>query len=153
MKWFVIYTKPNFEIKIADRLNKNGIKAYCPVYKEVKQYSDRKKKIIKPLLPSYVLVNIKEQDRVKVFEIPGILRYVFWLGKPAVVREEEINIMKEYLSSNYHSINIKSLEKGSIYSIMKGPFKGYKGKIVTLLKNKIKLELQGLGMQVTLHTA
>ena len=50
MKWFVIYTKPNFEIKIAERLNNNGIKAYCPVYKEVKQYSDRKKKIIKPLL-------------------------------------------------------------------------------------------------------
>ena len=134
-------------------MNNNGIKAYCPVYKEVKQYSDRKKKIIKPLLPSYVLVNIKEKDRVKVFEIPGILRYVYWLGKPAVVREEEINIMKEYLSSNYHSINIKSLKKGGSYSIMKGPFKGYKGKIVTLLKNKIKLELQGLGMQVTFHTA
>ena len=153
MKWFVIYTKCNFEIKIAESLNNNGIKAYCPVYKEVKQYSDRKKKVIKPLLPSYVLVKIKEKDRVKVFEIPGILKYVYWLGKPAVVREEEINIMEEYLSSNYSGINIESLKKGSSYSIMKGPFKGYKGKIVTLLKNKIKLELQGLGIQVTLQTA
>ena len=106
MKWFVIYTKSNFEIKIAERLNNNGIKAYCPVYKEVKQYSDRKKKIIKPLLPSYVLVNIKEKDRVKVFEIPGILRYVYLLGKPAVVREEEINIMMNFQKNQSIDMNL-----------------------------------------------
>jgi transcriptional antiterminator RfaH len=153
MKWFVLYTKSNFEIKVSEKLNNNGIEAYCPVYTEIKQYSDRKKKVVKPLLKSYVLVKIKEKDRVKVFEIPGVLRYLYWLGKPATVRDQEINMMEEYLSSKYKSINIKSINKGEAYSINKGPFKGYKGKVVTLLKNKIKLELQSLGMLVTLKTA
>ena len=61
MKWFVIYTKPQFEIKVEQTLQNIGIRAYSPVYKQVKQYSDRKKKVLKPLLRSYVLVKINYQ--------------------------------------------------------------------------------------------
>ena len=50
MKWFVLYTKPQFEIKVAEALQKIGVRAYCPVYTQLKQYSDRKKKVTKPLL-------------------------------------------------------------------------------------------------------
>ena len=77
MKWFVLYTKPNFEIKVAEAINDLGINAYCPVYTQIKQYSDRKKKIQKPLLSSYVLVQLLEEDRKKVFVIRGAVRYIF----------------------------------------------------------------------------
>ena len=97
MKWFVLYTRPQYEIKVAEALQGLGIRAYCPVYTQLKQYSDRKKKVEKPLLKSYVLVKIADQDREQVFAIPGVVRYVFWLGKPAVVREEEIELMKNNL--------------------------------------------------------
>ena len=52
MKWFVLYTKPQFELKVAKSLKSLGIQAYCPVYKHIKQYSDRTKKVEKPLLKS-----------------------------------------------------------------------------------------------------
>ena len=153
MKWFVLYTRPQYEIKVAEALQGLGIRAYCPVYTQLKQYSDRKKKVEKPLLKSYVLVKIADRDREQVFAIPGVVRYVFWLGKPAVVREEEIELMKNNLGGIYESICVEQLQKGAVYKIPEGPFKGQQGKVVTLLKNRIKLELPSLGVLVTLKTA
>ena len=153
MKWFVLYTKPQFEIKVAEALQRIGVRAYCPVYTQLKQYSDRKKKVIKPLLRSYVLVKIEDKDRDQVFEIPGVVRYVFWLGKPAIVREDEIVLMENNLSGIYESISVSTLEKGAAYTIPEGPFKGLSGKVVHLDHNKMQLELPSLGMLVTLKTA
>ena len=153
MKWFVLYTKPQFEIKVAEALQKIGVRAYCPVYTQLKQYSDRKKKVIKPLLRSYVLVKIEDKDRDQVFQIPGVVRYVFWLGKPAIVREDEIVLMENNLSGIYESISVSTLEKGAAYTIPEGPFKGLSGKLVHLDHNKMQLELPSLGMLVTLKTA
>ena len=153
MKWFVLYTKPQFEIKVATALEAIGIRAYCPVYTEVKQYSDRKKKISKPLLRSYVMVKIDDHDREKVFAVTGVVRYVFWLGKPAIVREEEIDLMEKNLAGTYESIQVTALKKGTLYTISEGPFKGQSGKGVHLDHNKMQLELPSLGMLVTLKTA
>ena len=153
MKWFVLYTKPQFELKVAKSLKSLGIQAYCPVYKHIKQYSDRTKKVEKPLLKSYVLVKIDDKDRKLVFAIPGVVRYVFWLGKPAVVREEEIELMESTLACVYRSISVTQLQKGSAFNIPAGPFKGQVGKVVNLVKNKIKLELPSLGVLLTLKTA
>ena len=153
MKWFVLYTKPQFEIKVAEALQKIGVCAFCPVYTQLKQFSDRKKKVTKPLLRSYVLVKIEDKDRDQVFEIPGVVRYVFWLGKPAIVREDEIVLMENNLSGIYESISVSTLEKGAAYTIPEGPFKGLSGKVVHLDHNKMQLELPSLGMLVTLKTA
>jgi len=153
MKWFVVYTKPNFEIKVAEGINSIGLNAYCPVYTEIKQYSDRKKKVTKPLLKSYVLVQLTDADRTKVFSIPGALRYVFWLGKPAEVRAKEIEILKTNLTGSYDQVSISKLVKGKQYTIAAGPFKGQTGKVLDILKNKLRLELPSLGIFVTLSKA
>jgi len=153
MKWLVIYTKPNFEIKVAEGINSIGLNAYCPVYTEIKQYSDRKKKVTKPLLKSYVLVQLTDADRTKVFSIPGALRYVFWLGKPAEVRAKEIEILKTNLTGSYDQVSISKLVKGKQYTIAAGPFKGQTGKVLDILKNKLRLELPSLGIFLTLSKA
>ena len=153
MKWFVLYTKPHHEIKVARALEKIGIKSYCPVINKLKQFSDRKKKVTMPLLSSYVLVKIANNDRNKVFGVPGIIRYVYWLGKPAVVRDQEIELMQNYLSGIYNEILISNIKKGTNYKIPSGPFQGQEGKVVNLFKNKIKLELPSFGILLTLKTA
>ena len=98
--WHVIYTKPRAERKVEERLNNFGIEVYCPVKQEVKQWSDRKKKILVPVLPSMVLVNIDEKERNKVFDIPGVVRYMFWLKKYAIVKDDEVASLKSLLSQN-----------------------------------------------------
>jgi transcription antitermination factor NusG len=112
MNWFALYTKPQFEIKVSQALKNIGIHSYCPTFQELKQYSDRKKKVITPLLKSYVLVKINSKERDRVFLVPGVVRYVFWLGKPAVIREEEITLMENNLAGIYESVSITSLKKG-----------------------------------------
>ena len=153
MKWFVLYTKPNFEIKVADGINALGINAYCPTFMQIKHYSDRKKKIQKPLLPSYVLVQLEDKDRPKVFAIPGVVRYLFWLGKPAEVREEEIKLLKSNLKGIFDEAKISKLSIGKEYTIPSGPLKGQTGTILDVLKSKLRLELPSLGLFVTLTRA
>ena len=148
--WFVLYTKPNFEVKVAEAINSIGINAYCPVYKQVKQYSDRKKKIIKPLIPSYIFLKLSEEDRNKVFTIPGVVRYLFWLGKPAQVMDKEIELLKGTLNKNYDEVVISKLTKGNKYTIPSGPLMGKTGTVLNVFKNKLRLELSSLGILVTL---
>ena len=101
-KWFVIYTKPRTEIKVSQRLSVLGIENYTPTRMEVRQWSDRKKKIAVALLPSMVLVNLNEKVVNKVFEVAGVVRYLFENQKRAEVSNEEVLAMKYYLK-NYYS--------------------------------------------------
>ena len=150
-KWFVIYTKANQEIKVTEKLNEMGISCYCPTVTIIKQYSDRKKKILKPLIPSYVFVFIEEGRRNDIFSVFGVVRYMFWLGKPAMVREKEVELMKQYLTGEFQSVSLTNFTKGQMHKISEGIFAGKIGRIIEIQKNKIKLQLESLGMIVTLR--
>jgi len=149
-KWFVVYTRPQQELKVAEQLSAMGIKNYCPTITHVKQYSDRKKKVIRPLLSSYVMVQLEEEERQKVFVCTGIVRYLFFLGKPAVVPASQINLMQDYLNGVYNDIKVTTLSVGDSHTITKGPFSGVSGKVVQTDNTKVKLELASLGMCITL---
>lgn len=149
-KWFVVYTRPQQELKVAEQLSAMGIKNYCPNITLVKQYSDRKKKVIRPLLSSYVMVQLEEEERQKVFVCTGIVRYLFFLGKPAVVPTSQINLMQDYLNGVYNDIKVTTLSVGDSHTITDGPFSGVSGKVVQTDNTKVKLELASLGMCITL---
>jgi transcription antitermination factor NusG len=150
MNWYVIYTKPKWEKKVANRLQKSGIAVYCPMVTQIKQWSDRKKNVEIPLIPSYVFVNIEEKNRNHVFEVPGVVRYLFWLGKPAVVREVEILALQESLKETLSSVEITTYKTGDTINIADGPFKGKEGITKQVSKNKLQLVLKELGMLITL---
>ena len=99
--WFVVYTKPRNELKVLQRLSILGIEAYVPTKIEVRQWSDRKKKTLIPLLPSMVLVSLQENEVHKVFDAPGVIRYMFEYGKRAIVSNEEVLAMQYYLELSY----------------------------------------------------
>lgn len=151
MNWYVICTKPNTELKVARQLNSLGINAFCPSYSYVKKYSDRKKKAEKPLMPRYVLVNMLEKDRTKVFAIPNVIRYLFWLGKPAIVKHEEIETLKNDLTGHQSVSDKSSLNVGSDFAIPYGPFKGISGQILNFSNNRMKLELKSIGLFLTVN--
>ncbi|MEK9517166.1 MAG: UpxY family transcription antiterminator [Flavobacteriaceae bacterium] len=150
MDWLVVYTKPKNEKKVALELERLGIENYCPMLTLLKQYSDRKKKVKQPLIPSYVFVRTEEKDRQKVFQVSGVVRFVFWLGKPAVVKEKEIEILRDHLKGVYHDVSFQNTQKGDLLTIPSGPFKGSEGIVERIDKNKICIRLLGLGFNVTL---
>ena len=149
-KWFVIYTKVQQELKTAKQLTAMGITNYCPTVNIIKQYSDRRKKIKKPLISSYLMVHLDESDRNQVFSSPGVVRYLFFLGKPAVVPSYEIELMQNHLNGEYNEIQTNKLRVGETYRIPQGPFNGLTGKVLETDKLRVKLVLESLGMSIIL---
>ena len=119
MPWFVIYTKSRNEKKVAELLQKNGVETFCPLVKLKKNWSDRKKIVETPLFNSYVFVNLSEKDRNVVFNVPGVIRFVFWLNKPAVVRNCEIESLKAMLSETMDSFSIENYQIGDTIKFQK----------------------------------
>ena len=111
--WFVIYTKPRQELKVLERLTHLGIEAYTPTKIEVRKWSDRKKKVTVCLLPSMVLVCLEEKEVSKVFEVPGVRRYLFVHGERARVKNDEVLAMKHYIVNTYQLLDKKDHLVGS----------------------------------------
>ena len=146
MNWYVVYTKPKWEKKVADQLNQRGIECYCPLITQVRQWSDRKKKVQLPLFNSYVFVFLKEEERDLVFQIAGVVRYLFWLGKPAIVREAEIDVIKKWLSTpDLYEISVSAYQKGDKIVLESGPFKFQEAIVREVNKNNYVLVLESMG--------
>lgn len=145
-KWFAVYTKPRWEKKVADLLTRNGIENYCPLNKVQKQWSDRKKIVHEPLFTSYVFVRTQEDGHLAVRQTGGIVNFVYWLGKPAVIRDEDIEIIKRFL--NEHD-NVKVVQTGVSLNdkvrVISGPLMMREGNVVEIKHKSVKVLLPSLG--------
>ncbi|OYU85093.1 MAG: antitermination protein NusG [Flavobacterium sp. BFFFF2] len=151
MPWFAILTKSRNEKKVTERLRSVGIEAYCPIRTEVKQWTDRKKKIEVPLIPSYVFVCLDERERDKVFVVSGVVRYLHWLGKPAQVKDEEIAELQKLTSLEGVEVEVVQWQPGSIVSIPSGPFRGMEGILERVEKRQVHIILEELGVRIIVH--
>lgn len=146
MNWYVIYTKPKWEKKVAEKLTQAGIECYCPLITQIKQWSDRKKKVEVPLFNSYVFVQLPEADRNTVFAVPGVVRYLFWLGKPAIVRDEEIVLIQKNLNAtNIADISVTSMQVGDRIKLDSGAFSNQDAIVQEISKTHYILVLESLG--------
>jgi len=143
--WYVIYTKPNTSLKVAERLADLGIVVYAPTRTEVRQWSDRKKKIQVPILPSIVLVNIAEKDTNLVFQVPGVVRYLFEQGKRAKVQDNEVRAMQLYLEGKA-ALDQAKVQVGDTVEV---PKLEKKATVVALQGKKCLARLERLGAVVS----
>ncbi|UTN04648.1 UpxY family transcription antiterminator [Flavobacterium bizetiae] len=144
--WYVVYTKPKWEKKVAEKLNEIGIECYCPLIIQIKQWTDRKKKVEVPLFNSYVFVQLEDTDRNSVFQISGVVRYLFWLGKPAIVRDEEIKIIKTSLAApNLSDVTVTSIQVGDRIKLESGAFSNQDAIVQEISNTYYTLVLESLG--------
>ena len=146
--WLAIYTKPRNEKKVEEKLTNAGYEVYLPLQTMLKQWSDRKKKVQVPLIPSYVFVKVSDQERLSVLQHPGILNFVFWLNKPAVVREDDIQRLKFYLKEDDCEIVVDSLSAGERAQINSGQFKNEQVLILSSDKKEYTVILESLGYKL-----
>ena len=149
MFWYVLYVKPKSEKKVAKQLEDLGFNVYCPLITTIKQWSDRKKKVELPLIGSCIFIKVEEKERNDVFHVPGVVRYLFYLGEPAKVRDHEITILRDYLKGTVEAIEIENIKPGDTYLIPEGPFKGKEGIVNEISTNRLQLVLKSLGMKIT----
>lgn len=146
-KWFALYTKPRWEKKVAEVLVRKGIECWCPLKKTEKQWSDRKKIVEEPLFTSYVFVRIEDTEKTPVLMTDGILNFVYHVGKPAVIRDEEIDIIKKFLLEKHTSVSVQSLsslEENIRIKINEGVFMDTTGVVVKGGRKKVFVKLESL---------
>ena len=149
--WYVLYTKPRHEKKVADRLIAAGYKVYCPLHKVRRQWSDRIKVVEEPLFRGYVFISIEDEKREEVFSYPGTVRYLFWLRRPAVVREQEIEAIQKWLGHYDHeSLEIETITPGSYVRITSGQFMNEEAVLLNQTRSKAVVQLKELGIQLSL---
>ncbi|MBZ9627098.1 UpxY family transcription antiterminator [Psychroflexus sp. CAK57W] len=147
--WFVLYTKPRAEKKLTEQLIQDGIEAYCPTQVEIKQWSDRKKKVETPVLPSMILVNIPDQERHQVFNRTHALRYLYWLGKPATVTSEEVESLRSITEdSQFESQELQSLKPGEKLDMTAMGFEQIQGTVKYVNAKECWIVLENVGYVV-----
>lgn len=146
-KWFAVYTKPRWEKKVNSKLLEKGIESWCPVQKKESQWSDRKKIIDDPLFKSYVFVHIADAEKVAVLSTIGAVQFVHYLRKPAVIRNEEIELIRSYLLEkdvNLSVENLKHFRENNKVVVSKGVFMDSEGTVLRGGHKKVYVRLESL---------
>lgn len=149
--WYVLYTRSRCEKKVASLLSKRAIENYCPLNRVVKKWADRHKLVYEPLFSSYVFVKAYPTDVYRIKEVTtDIVNFVYWLGKPAIIMDAEINNIKDFLNG-YSNVTIerKDIRLNDRVKILKGPLMDREGDITAIENNKVKLFLPSLGYIMT----
>lgn len=149
--WYVLYTKPRHEKKVAARLEEVGYTVYCPLQKVKRQWSDRVKVVEEPLFKGYIFIQIQDEKRDEVFRYPGTVRYLFWLRRPAVVRPDEISLIQKWLGDYDHELlDISDIEPGALVRITSGQFMNEEAVLLDRNRSRAVVQLKELGIQLNL---
>ena len=146
----MVYTKPRWEKKVAALLTEKGIENYCPLNRVTKKWSDRTKTVLEPLFKGYVFVCTEENNFLPVKTTEGILNFVYWVKKPAVVKEKEINTIKKFLQEFVDvEVSHNMLLPQDRVEIKQGLLMNFKGIVLEVHGNTAKVKIDGMGMVLT----
>ena len=146
--WYVLYTSPRFEKRVRERLERNGVECYLPLHRCPRVWSDRVKLVDVPLFNSYIFVRCKAHEIYSMISINGVVRVVFYNGLPAIIRQEEIDAIKQFLEEAKEKV----LCTGDEVEILTGSMKHRFGKIVKIKKKYVLLHIEQLAATVCVNT-
>lgn len=151
--WYACYTHPKSEKKVDERLKEEGFTSFLPQITVIKQWSDRKKKVQIPLIPSIIFVKIEPLELSNVLKVYGVSNVVRYLGKPAIIKDFEIENLKIITEHKPEFQNVTGFQfdKGSIVRVTKGQLAGLIGTSVRHQgKYKVLIELEKLESKILL---
>jgi transcription antitermination factor NusG len=152
--WYAAYTCSRHEKRIAEQLTQRSVEQFLPLYETVRRWKDRRVRLQLPLFPSYIFVRIALRDRLKVLQVPGVVRLVGFRGSPTELPESEMLALRRGLSSGLRAEPHPHLTTGRSVRITQGPFRGFEGVLVrrkglnrvvislALIKSSIAVEVE-----------
>jgi len=144
--WYVVYTKPHYEKKVSLLFTKRRIENFCPL-NSIKLKSLRRNKLLQePLFKSYVFVNIHDSDIHLLKQTDGVISLLYWMGKPAIIKNDEIETIKEF-TNDHQNIELERtlVNTSDMVRIIDGPSYSIEGKILALKNKNVKVNLPSLG--------
>ena len=148
-KWFALYTKPRWEKKVNSLLNDKGVECYCPLNRVKRKWTDRIKTIEEPLFKSYVFVKVDDTERTKVRLTNGVINFVYWNGKPAIVKEKEIQTIKRFLDE-HEAVQVRPMElmPNQVVLITSGAFMDQQAVVLDANKKEVRVAILSLGQEL-----
>lgn len=143
-QWYVLYTAPRAEKQVADRLSLAGVDNWLPLHRSPRVWSDRVKIVEIPLFNSYIFVNCNEAKLRGLLNVYGVSRIVYYDGKPAIVRQVEIDAIKQFLEE----AACHELCEGEEVEILRGAMKQVSGRVKKINKKHLFLYIEQLGATV-----
>lgn len=137
-KWIAVYTKSRHEQIVINELSKKDIESFCPMFKERRQWSDRKKWVHFPLFRSYVFARIHLKENIFVLQTIGVNKIVKFQNKISIIPDQVINDIKNVVDGGYKIQQVDYFIKGDEVSVVSGPLKGVNG-IIQDLKGDSRL--------------
>jgi transcription antitermination factor NusG len=151
-KWLAVYTKPRWEKKVHALLQEKGVESYCPLNKVHRKWSDRIKIVEEPLFKSYVFVRVNEEEKTPVRMVNGVVNFVYWLGKPALIKDKEILMIRKFLN-DYEDVEVTpvKLEPDAQIIVKQGALMGKKGTVKRVMHKKVEVLIESIGFRLTAY--
>lgn len=130
--WYIIYTKPRFENKLAEELRKMEIEAFVPVVNQKRKWHDRMKMVECVLFPSYVFVRLENASQLlNSSRVIGFVTYVKFGKLIARVRDNVIANVKMILKeAEGVRVSYQPFFSGVKVVILTGEFSGLECEII-----------------------
>ena len=145
-KWYLVYTKPKCEKKVSALLTKRKIENFCPQNQKQIKHLRKSKLVNEPLFNSYVFVRVEEEKLSVVKSIESVLNLVFWKGVPAIINEEEIQIIKSFVNDHQNiRIERSCVNVADFAKMVDPPSYTIDGNILMLKNTSVKVNLPSLG--------
>lgn len=139
-RWYAAYTCANHEKRVAEQLGARSVEHFLPVYASVRRWKDRRVELKLPLFPGYLFVHLAMQERLRILQVPGVVRLVGFHGRPTPLPQEEIDRIREFLGQGWRAEPHPYLQVGKRARVVRGPLAGMEG-IVVRRKNRSRLVL------------
>ncbi|NII24103.1 UpxY family transcription antiterminator [Pseudoflavitalea sp. X16] len=151
-KWYAVYTKPRWEKKVHRLLEEKGVECYCPLNKVHRKWSDRIKIVEEPLFKSYVFVRVNEEEKTPVRMVNGVVNFVYWLGKPAVIKDKEIQTIRKFMNE-FEDVEVRQInvELDDKVMVNQGVLMGKKGTVKRVLHKKVEVLIESIGFTLTAY--
>jgi len=133
--WYAAYTNARHEKKVAQQLQERGIEHFLPVYRSVRRWKDRQKELDLVLFPGYVFTRIDIADKLRVLQLPGVVRFVSFNGQPAPLDGEDLNALRNALLQGLRAEHHPYLTVGRRVKVVRGPLAGARGILVRVKTN------------------
>ena len=141
--WVAALVQMNTEKKVSSMLSKLGYDNYVPIQTEIRQWSDRKKKVDKIVIPMVVFVSVNKEVVKSLRTLSSIYKFISYPGQkePAVIPNEQIERLKFMLHHADSAVEFSetAYEVGEEVEIVRGPLKGLSGELCYVQKGNPKL--------------
>jgi transcription antitermination factor NusG len=138
--WYAAYTRANHEKRIGDHLDRRGVEFLLPLYETVRRWKDRRVRLHLPLFPGYIFVRMPLCDRLRVLQVPGVVRLLGFSSVPAPLPDEQMEALRKGLALNVRTTPHPYLNVGRRVRVVSGPLAGLRG-ILARYKNNFRVVL------------